>query len=147
MTLKRPLSILVAIWTPAGETLILHRQSPARFWQSVTGSLETDETPRQAAVREVAEEAGLTVAPEALSDLRLTNRYPIPEKWAARYPPDQRHNTEHVFSLRLEEAVDVRIDPTEHSEAQWSPIDEAIDTVWSWTNKDLLTLIRASLGD
>ena len=31
------------------------------FWQSVTGTLETNETPRETAIREVWEEIGLKV--------------------------------------------------------------------------------------
>jgi len=146
VSFKRPVSVLVAICTDDGKTLILHRQAPARFWQSVTGSLEADETPRQAASREIAEETGLRVLPDGLRDLAITNRYPIPEKWAARYAPDARHNTEHVFALHLPAPVEVRIDPAEHSEACWCSLDDAIDRVWSWTNKDLLRLLRDAQG-
>ena len=60
--MKRPVSVLVAIHTPAQRFLLLHRRPPARFWQSVTGSLEAAETPRDAALREVREETGLAVA-------------------------------------------------------------------------------------
>ncbi len=31
------------------------------FWQSVTGTLETNETPRETAIREVWEEVGLKI--------------------------------------------------------------------------------------
>jgi len=141
MVFKRPISILVAICTDKGETLILHRQAPARFWQSVTGSLEAGESPQAAAVREIQEETGLMIGLDALHDLKISNRYPIPEKWAARYPPGARHNTEHVFALHLPDRMDVRIDPAEHSDARWCPIPDAIPRVWSWTNKDLLSLL------
>jgi len=146
MSFKRPFSVLVAIWTQDGETLLLHRQAPARFWQSITGSLEVNETPQAAAVREIREETGLVVTEHDLRNLHMTNRYPIPEKWASRYAPGQRHNTEHVFTLCLPQQTRITIDPTEHSDARWCPIPEAIALVWSWTNKDLLTLIQTELG-
>ena len=41
--------------------LMLQRQDDSTFWQSVTGTLETNETPRETAIREVWEEIGLTV--------------------------------------------------------------------------------------
>lgn len=138
---KRPESVIVALCTHGGQTLILHRQAPARFWQSITGSLEIGETPLEAALREIHEETGLVIARDAVRDHRMTNRYAIPEKWAARYAPGERHNTEHVFSVCLPEPVAVRIDPSEHSDAQWCGLDVAVDLVWSWTNKDLLALL------
>lgn len=144
--LKRPFSVLLAVVTDDRTTLILHRQAPARFWQSVTGSLEPGESPREAALRELREETGLVVPPDQLHDHQMCNRYPIPEKWASRYAPHDRHNTEHVFSLRLPAPIAIRIDPDEHSEAQWCPLAEAIERVWSWTNKDLLSLLDRQTG-
>ncbi|KYK91979.1 hypothetical protein SA3733_09130, partial [Aggregatibacter actinomycetemcomitans serotype d str. SA3733] len=38
---------------------MLQRCDDPDFWQSVTGSLEENETPRQAAIRELWEEIGL----------------------------------------------------------------------------------------
>ncbi|MGW8310783.1 MAG: NUDIX domain-containing protein, partial [Thiogranum sp.] len=40
---KRPESVLVVIYTASGEVLMLERQQPAGYWQSVTGSLEWGE--------------------------------------------------------------------------------------------------------
>ena len=56
---KRPESVVVVVYTKAGETLLLERLQPV-FWQSVTGSLEwPDEPPEDAAHREVYEETGM----------------------------------------------------------------------------------------
>ena len=55
---KRPESVLLVIATLGGEFLMLERAQPAGFWQSVTGSLEPGESPRQAAGRELREEIG-----------------------------------------------------------------------------------------
>ena len=40
---------------------MLQRQDDSTFWQSVTGTLETNETPRETAIREVWEEVGLKI--------------------------------------------------------------------------------------
>ena len=51
---KRPESVLVVVYTQQLDVLLICRQKPAGFWQSVTGSLEPGETPSQAAGRELA---------------------------------------------------------------------------------------------
>ena len=74
---KRPESVLVVIYTAAGEVLSLERQQPAGYWQSVTGSLHWDEEPRQAALRELREETGLEVG-DGLIDCGYHNRFGFP---------------------------------------------------------------------
>ena len=53
-----------------GEVLLLQGFEPTRpdqlFWFSVGGGLETGEDDRQAAVREMAEETGITTPPQSL---------------------------------------------------------------------------------
>ena len=39
-------------------------------------------------------------------------------------------------------ALDIVSDPEEHSEWRWVPVSEAIERVWSWTNRDALELLR-----
>ncbi len=140
---KRPYSVLVLIHTPAMEVLILHRWAPFDFWQSVTGSLEPNETPRDAAVREVFEETRLSTPPGALLDLQLNNRYSIPPQWRHRYSPEVSHNTESVFSLCLPSPQAVTLSKDEHDDAQWLPARLAVSQIWSWTNRDAVRLCAA----
>ncbi|MCE1736838.1 NUDIX domain-containing protein, partial [Enterobacter hormaechei] len=59
MAYKRPESVLVMIYAvDSKRVLMLQRRDDPEFWQSVTGSLEQDEKPREAALREVQEEVG-----------------------------------------------------------------------------------------
>ena len=58
--LRRPVSVLVVVYSNDGQALALHRQSPFAFWQSVTGSLQPGETHADAARRELLEETGLS---------------------------------------------------------------------------------------
>ena len=93
---KRPESVLVIVYTRAGEVLLLRRCQPADFWQSVTGSLEWEETaPLQAAYRELREETGLGEGLQVL-DCGTVNRFPILPHWQPRYG-EARENTEYVF--------------------------------------------------
>ena len=59
MPYKTPVSVLVVIYTPDLQVLLLERADHPGYWQSVTGSCDPGESLRQTAVREVAEETGL----------------------------------------------------------------------------------------
>ena len=37
--------------------------------------------------------------------------------------------------------LDIVLDTAEHSEYCWLPVAEAIEKVWSWTNKDALQML------
>ena len=134
---KRPESILVVIYTVAGEILLLRRKKPTDFWQSVTGSLNWDESPRHAAARELYEETGLR-ASSKLIDCRHTERFPIVSPWRARYAPGEHYNVEHWFSLQLQGRRIIRLNPEEHTGLRWVPIPQAIRLASSWTNRDAI---------
>ena len=136
-TFKRPESVLVLVYTRAGEVLLLRRRQPDDFWQSVTGSLEWDETPVQAARRELFEETGLAVDTD-LIDCTTTNRFPILPGWGARYAPDLTHNLEHVFRIAFAERPVIRLDPAEHTEYRWLDRASAATLATSYTNRDAI---------
>ncbi|HJV28316.1 MAG TPA: dihydroneopterin triphosphate diphosphatase [Aromatoleum sp.] len=137
-TFKQPVSVLVVIHTPSLQVLLLRRVRPSDFWQSVTGSLEPDETPRQAALREVGEETGIAAQAKQLVDWQRTYQFAIHAEWRARYAQDVTHNTEHVFSLCVPEGQPVRLAPDEHDALLWLPFDEAAARVFSWTNREAI---------
>ena len=136
---KRPESVLVLVYTTTGEVLLMRRRTPDDFWQSVTGSLEWDETPEQAARRELLEETGL-VAGNALIDCCITNRFPILPAWRARYAPEVVDNVEHVFRIAFPERPAIRIDPAEHLEYRWLDRESAAALASSYTNRDAVLL-------
>ena len=133
---KRPESVLVVVYTGQGDVLLLNRVRPEGFWQSVTGSLEWDEQPIQAAVRELCEETGINT--DQLVDCRQQHSFPILPEWRDRFDPDVMENTEHVFKLQLDAPLAVQINPQEHCQYQWLPIREAAEKVFSWTNRDAI---------
>lgn len=141
---KRPESVLVVLHCRARSFLVLRRAGPRGFWQSVTGSLEADELPRDAVLREVAEETGLLLRQDQIQAHLLTNRYPIPEGWRHRYAPGVSHNLEHVFSVDLPAVTEVRLTPEEHTAAEWVSPDVALERAWSWTNRDAIRLVMRS---
>lgn len=139
--MKKPVSVLVLIHTPGLEVLLLERAAHPGFWQSVTGSQESDEQLAQTAVREVAEETGISAGPQDLDDWRLTNRYEIFPEWRHRYPPAVTENVEHVFSLLMPARVTVSVSPGEHLGYMWLPWQEAARAVFSWSNRDAILML------
>jgi dihydroneopterin triphosphate diphosphatase len=139
---RRPESILVVIHTPALECLLLERIEPPGFWQSVTGSLDWGESPADAAAREVREETQLD--PAGLRDAAVTHTFPILPAWRSRYAPGVDENLEHLWYLELPGPAKVTLNPAEHRTCVWLPVDQAIRTATSWTNREGLERLRES---
>ncbi len=135
---KTPVSALILIHTPDLQVLLLERADKAGFWQSVTGSIETGETPYQAAIREVKEETGLDALAYDFQDWQASNSYEIYPHWRHRYAPGVTENTEHLFGLCLPSAMAVTLAPDEHTRYEWLDWREAAKKVFSWTNVDAL---------
>lgn len=138
---KIPVSVLVVIHSADLQVLLIERRQHPGYWQSVTGSLDAvDESPRLAALREVAEETGLDGAAPGhlLFDWRQASWYDIFPEWQHRYAPGVTRNLEHVFSLQIPQALEVRLAPGEHTAQQWLPVAEAAKRVFSPTNRDAI---------
>lgn len=116
----------------------MERADKVGFWQSVTGSVEGDETPKQAAIREVKEETGLDATQFDLQDWQASNVYEIYPHWRHRYAPGVVENTEHLFGLELPSKLTIKLAPDEHVRYQWVDWREAANLVFSWTNVDAL---------
>lgn len=135
---KTPISALVLIHTPDLQVLIMERADKAGFWQSVTGSIERDEAPYDAAIREVKEETGLDALAYDFQDWQANNVYEIYPHWRHRYAPGVVENTEHLFGLCLPKPLSVELAPDEHTSYEWVGWREAALRVFSWTNVDAL---------
>ena len=138
---KKPVSVLVVIHDPALNVLLLERNAFPGFWQSVTGSQEGGESLAVTAIREVAEETGITRRPADLIDWHLSNRFEIFPQWRDRYPPGVTHNVEHVFSLCVPPGTPVALAPGEHRAHRWLPWREAATACFSWTNRDAILML------
>jgi dihydroneopterin triphosphate diphosphatase len=131
---KIPRSVLVVIYTPALDVLLIERTDSqgqaSGFWQSVTGSLDfEDESFTDCAIREVAEETGLEAQPSnpqghLLTDWLSENSYDI-------YPS----YTERVFGLLIPAPRRVQLAPAEHVNQLWLPWQEAALKVRSASNE------------
>lgn len=134
MAYKTPVSVLVVIYTPDLQVLLLERADHPGYWQSVTGSCDPGENLRQTAIREVAEETGLDAESFTFSDWQMHKVFEIYAEWRYRYAPGVTHNTEHVFGLEVPQPLSIRLAPREHLDFVWLPWQEAAKKVFSWTN-------------
>ena len=133
---KIPISVLVIIYTKNKDILLLKKNNDKDMWQSVTGSLNENEKPIDAAKREVFEETGLTS--DKIFDCNKQNIFEIYEMWRHKYEDGVTHNTEHVFLLELEEKIDIVIDKSEHLQYEWLSRVKAAEKVFSHTNRQAI---------
>jgi len=139
---KTPISVLVLIHTSDLQVLLIERADKAGFWQSVTGSIETEDADLSStAIREVMEETGLDAKQYKLEDWQVAQTYEIYEHWRYRYAPGVTQNVEHVFGLELPNIVDIKLAPNEHVAYEWVDWREAAKRVFSWTNVEALRLL------
>lgn len=144
---KIPQSVLVVIYTPALDVLLIKRADGEDYWQSVTGSKDTtDETFEETARREVFEETGIDCRPGALlagqlNDWYLENEYDIYPRWRHRYAPGVVRNTEHLFGLLVPHATLVTLSPREHTAFQWLAYRQAADMCFSPSNAEACLML------
>jgi dATP pyrophosphohydrolase len=144
---KQPVSVLVLVYTPVLEVLLIERADFPEHWQSVTGSREPGEPLAHTAVRELAEETGIDAQRYGgVVDWHMQNDFEIFAQWRHRYPPGTTHNTEHVFGLEVPGHVPVRLAPREHRQYAWLPWREAAARCFSWTNRVAIEALPARAG-
>ena len=144
---KIPESVLVVIYTPALDVLLIKRTDAQNYWQSVTGSRDTaQETFEQTARREVFEETGIDCSPGSalernLHDWQLENVYEIYPHWRYRYAPGVMLNTEHLFGLLVPAGTLIRLSPREHTHYQWLSYGKAADACFSPSNAEACLML------
>ena len=140
---KIPQSVLVVIYTPSGQVLLI-RRADAGTWQSVTGSKDfLDEDWADTAAREVFEETGIDARqPQCrLQDWQLENVYDIYPAWRWRYHPEVSRNTERVFGLSVPEQTPITLSPAEHTDWQWLHWQAAADHCFSPSNAEAILML------
>ncbi|MCW9717032.1 dihydroneopterin triphosphate diphosphatase [Avibacterium sp. 21-599] len=135
MTYKNPQSILVVIYVKKTNlVLMLQRKDDPDFWQSVTGSIEKDETPKEAVIRELWEEVRLKISPNstALFDCNESVEFEIFPHFRYKYAPNITHCREYWFLYAVEQEFEPQL--TEHLAFKWVSAQEAIQLTKSPNN-------------
>jgi len=139
---KIPQSVLVVIHTPVLDVLLINRTDSPGYWQSVTGSKDSEDEPFEAAaIREVREETGIECAHCTLTDWGLENVYDIYPHYLHRYAPGITRNREHVFGLCVPAGTPVTLNPREHTAYRWLPYREAADACFSPSNAEAILML------
>lgn len=140
--MKIPISVLVVIYKPNRDVLLIERADRGGFWQSVTGSLDApDENLASAATREVFEETGISVnqLPEGtLQNMHHQIEYEIYPEWRFRYPQGVTRNTEHWFALEVPDDIQIKLAPREHVAYEWLPFELAAKKCFSPSNGEAI---------
>ena len=144
--LKYPVSALVVLHDGQGHILLIERADRPGFWQSVTGSIEPDETIEETAKREVWEETGIHLADGQLCNWHDSTVYEIYHHWRHRYPKGVFENREHIFSAEIPRDAAIVLQPDEHVAYGWFGIEEAAEKVFSPSNKRAILELGKRLG-
>lgn len=97
---------LVAVWQ-GGEVLLV-KNSYVPYYSAPGGYVRTNETGRDAAIRELREEVGVTVAPDRLEPaLDETNEW------------EGKQDHVEIFNLELDERPEIAVDHREVVAASW----------------------------
>lgn len=136
---KNNQSVLVVIYAKdTNRVLMLQRQDDPDFWQSVTGTIESGETPKNTAIRELWEEVRLEISENstALFDCKESIEFEIFPHFRYKYAPNVTHCLEHWFLLAMEQEFEPVL--SEHLAYQWVSPEQAIQMTKSSNNAEAI---------
>ena len=136
---KNNQSVLVVIYAKdTNRVLMLQRQDNPDFWQSVTGTIERGETPKNTAIRELWEEVRLEISENspALFDCKESIEFEIFPYFRYKYAPNVTHCREHWFLLAMEQEFEPVL--SEHLAYQWVSPEQAIQMTKSSNNAEAI---------
>ena len=139
MQYKNNQSVLVVIYAKdTNRVLMLQRQDDPDFWQSVTGTIESGETPKKTAIRELWEEVRLEISENstAFFDCKESIEFEIFPHFRYKYAPNVTQCHEHWFLLAVEQEFEPIL--SEHFAYQWVSPEQAIQMTKSSNNAEAI---------
>jgi len=118
------------------ECLLLRRvPADGGFWQPVTGAIEKDEHSREAAIREVEEEAGIL-----LDDLLHISEEAVHEQ---EWGDDTMVGRDVVYAFEAPTHIEAILNEDEHDAHDWLTLDAALERLKYDGNKESLRRVHA----
>lgn len=116
---------------------LLLRRVPADggFWQAVTGHIEEGEHPRDAAIREVEEEAGIL-----LDDLLHVSEDIVHEQ---EWGDDAMSGRDVVYAFEAPAHIEAVLSKDEHDAHDWLTLDAALERLKYEGNKESLRQVHS----
>jgi len=142
---REPTMRLVKVVVHDGARVLLLHRRPERgnFWQPITGSIETGESPLETARRELVEETGNAGEPRPLD---LTQSFLIESEFLASRYPAPIIAEEIVFAAALDSSLPITVDSLEHDAWGWFTFDQAYAKIrWS-DDRDALERLQRELA-
>lgn len=116
-----------------GKVFVGERIDTPGAWQFPQGGIDADETPEQAAFRELYEEAGCNKA-EIIQVAEETTRYDLPEHLQEKFWGGQYRGQEQTWIaarfLGTDDDINLEAhDPPEFSQWKWVDIEDTLDLI------------------
>jgi 8-oxo-dGTP pyrophosphatase MutT (NUDIX family) len=129
---------IVVVVRREGEFLVM-RRAPERlgYWSLVAGGLEPEETPQEAAQRELLEETDLRAEVRPLPIALSYSLRDDPPAIRARYGPGIERVTVHAFVADAEAGWEPTLD-AEHDVYRWCGLEEAVELMAYETTREAL---------
>lgn len=102
------------------------------YWQPITGSIEKEESPREAAIREICEETGKCDVKRLIGPL-----------YCFRYVKEGKEFEEHVFGLESDDTPVML--SNEHTDRKWFRYEEALKALRWDENREGLRRLNVEL--
>ncbi len=129
---------IVVVVRRQGELLVM-RRAPERlgYWSLVAGGLEPDESPREAAQRELLEETALQAEVRQLPIALSYSLLDDPPAIRARYSPGIERVTVHAFVTDAPDGWEPTLD-AEHDLYRWCALERGVELMAYETARDAL---------
>ena len=137
---------LIKVMIHNGDRVLLLHRRPERgnFWQPITGTIESGESPIDAARREIVEETGTAGDPE---DMNLVQSFMIESQYLSSKFASPIIASETGFAAHANSHLPIRMDAEEHDDYGWFTFEEAYGKI-RWTDdREALEQLESRLRD